>query len=649
MEDTSVSEGGAEVDRIRDEQRRRWQAGDHVLIEDYLRRSPDLNDSTEAVLDLIYGEYVLREEQGEQPRADDYYRRFPDLQPRLERLFRLDQALLKTPLPPLPETSVDLPAQARQTTIDHPGTAKPLTPGTLPRMIGKYPVVSALAEGGQGQVFRGVHPTLGRNVVIKLGRQPIPAEGPGRDRLSREGKMLAELDHPNLVRVYDFDVEDNRPFLVMECVVGRTLDQYLNQEKPTPEEAARLVAQAARALAFAHRRGITHLDVKPQNLLIDDKGTVRVVDFGLARLERYGEAAEDGDLLRGTVTYMAPEQARLETDRIGPRSDVYALGGVLYFLLVGQAPHTGRTFLDALGKAAKGGWDPGALERAKVPASLRAICRRAMALEPEQRYARAEDLADELEAFLARPRRRRMLLGIGLGIVLLAGLTLFLGRQTAPAPRPAEESAPCLAVHVWRGKGYLDVEKAIPVRTGDKVRIEATVPEGLFATLFVRSSEGKLLELSRLRTEAEPGQLSDPLDPNVATLLVGPAGTELVLLCARRDRPVTLEEMEPLGAWQTWEDLPPESVLRMTSMGVRVLGLNPSLSGKLNQPDPQEIENEEREEIIMKLKGGTRPRGPQVNQPNPEGNVKRKLELLRKRLVGMDLIEGLAYGHSSAP
>jgi serine/threonine protein kinase len=195
-------------------------------------------------------------------------------------------------------------------------------------------VIAPLDAGGQGLVYRGLHPTLGRDVVIKLSRA---AGGPAdRDRLQEEGRILADLEHPNLARVYDLDVHDGRAFLVMEYVRGPHLEQFARQRPPSPRQAAALVAPVAQALAAAHRRGVVHRDVKPKNILIDEAGRPRLIDFGLARLEdAWHQAPSEEGEVAGTLAYMPPEQAR-DAAEVGPRSDVFSLGGVLYFLLTGK-------------------------------------------------------------------------------------------------------------------------------------------------------------------------------------------------------------------------------------------------------------------------------------------------------------------------
>ncbi len=208
-----------------------------------------------------------------------------------------------------------------------------------PDAIGKYKVVGRIDGGGEADVYRVIHIKLGNDLVLKLSRQPVGTDD--RSGLIEEGRLLVDLEHPNLVRIYDLDFHQDRPFLVMEYVHGRNLEDYARDEPVTGRRAAELVAKLAAVMDVAHRRGITHCDIKPKNVLMDGRGEPRLIDFGMARL-RHGWSDLRHPTWGGTLAYMAPEQARLEIDRIGPRSDIFALGGVLYFLLTGLAPFSGK-------------------------------------------------------------------------------------------------------------------------------------------------------------------------------------------------------------------------------------------------------------------------------------------------------------------
>lgn len=275
-----------------------------------------------------------------------------------------------------------------------------------PSHIGKYPVVKELGGGGQAKVYLGIHPTLGIQVAIKLSRGM--SLGGGADvcnQVRSEGRILAELDHPNLARVYDLDIHHGRAFLVMEFVLGRNLAQASKEKKFTPQQAANLLAQVARAVAILHQKGIIHQDLKPQNLVLDDRGRPRIIDFGLARI-RQAWTDELGQPQGGTPAFMAPEQACGEIDLLGPACDIFALGAILYFLLIGQPPFGGSNRAEVLDRVRRCDFDRTALRKAGVSRRLEEICLHALAKVPGDRHSSALDLADDLDQFARRSRKR---------------------------------------------------------------------------------------------------------------------------------------------------------------------------------------------------------------------------------------------------
>jgi serine/threonine protein kinase len=171
---------------------------------------------------------------------------------------------------------------------------EPAPAGSTPATVGKYPVVGRLGGGGQGEVYRAVHPELGQDLVIKLARQPLGPGGIDHDFLAAEGRLLAGLRHDNLVRVYDLGVHDGRVFLAMEFVRGCTLEQHAGRGPLNPRRAAAMVGELARAVGYLHGRGVVHQDLKPQNVLVDESGRPRLIDFGLARLRDAWAGDADG-------------------------------------------------------------------------------------------------------------------------------------------------------------------------------------------------------------------------------------------------------------------------------------------------------------------------------------------------------------------
>ncbi|HEV3262881.1 MAG TPA: protein kinase [Gemmataceae bacterium] len=451
----------------------------------------------------------------------------------------------------LEETTSEQPATVAEWTAGREASTQPLA---QPQWIGKYRVVERLAGGGQAEVFRAVHPNLpGRDVVIKWAHQHLPPFV--QQMLITEGGVLARLDDPGLVRVYDADVHEGRPFVVMEYVAGRTLQQQLNQERPTVRQAAALVAELAHTLAGVHRHGVYHRDLKPANVLIDAAGRLRLADFGLALMEEsWGPPDRPEGFVAGTFQFMAPEQAEGRTNRIGPRTDVFGLGALLYALLTGRSPYQGadRKELQEQARQAKV-VPPRQLNRA-VPRPLERICLKALAADPERRYASAS----QLEAALRRYLRRRRSAAALAGLVLLGGSALGLhfglpphADQTAPPEAPAVLSGD-LIVRVWspgvdgkRGLPVDDVDRgALPVRNGESVHVEARLNQpGYVYLLWVdgRGAVDTLYPWSRdddLRTPPpyqEPRQVvHSPAQEAKGWPVEGKSGLETVLLLARR-------------------------------------------------------------------------------------------------------------------
>ena len=261
-----------------------------------------------------------------------------------------------------------------------PTRASRSAPGAVPFdlapgcRVGRYAVLGRLDEGGEALLYRVLHVELGKPFVLKLARRRIDRASIAGTGLAAQGRLLAELDHPGLVPVVDLDIHEGRPFLVMDYVPGLNLAQYAAQRPQTPRQAAAIVADVARVVAFLHGRGIIHQDIKPKNLLIDESGRPRVIDFGQARL-RHAWSEPRAEASGGTLAYMSPEQAEGDGERITTRTDVFGLGAVLYELLCGRPPYQAPT-LTALGELAPGPRDPvpGRSTAASPAGSRRSAC-----------------------------------------------------------------------------------------------------------------------------------------------------------------------------------------------------------------------------------------------------------------------------------
>ncbi|MEZ6186961.1 MAG: serine/threonine-protein kinase [Planctomycetota bacterium] len=262
-------------------------------------------------------------------------------------------------------------------------------------LVGPYRLLERVGIGGMGLVFRAQHSATGQVVALKTFR--LDADPDLKARFHREYEAQRRLDHPNLVPVLDRGAHQGRPWFVMEFASGGDLSQRLREERVLePRTAARIARDLARGLAHAHDQGVLHRDIKPANVLFDDKGNPKLVDLGIAKLIGAETLTLSGDLL-GTPAYMSPEQGLGERALIGPRSDVYSLGVLLYRMLTGCVPFSAEGAMDLIALVATAEpVDPRELAE-HVPDELAELCSQLLAKDPEARMS-----ARELEAALGR-------------------------------------------------------------------------------------------------------------------------------------------------------------------------------------------------------------------------------------------------------
>jgi serine/threonine protein kinase/WD40 repeat protein len=463
--------------------RRLWEAGGPVRVEEFLARDPALQLGEESVLDLLYQECILREERGEHPAADEYVRRFPTLEKSLRQQFALDQILASQGRPPNPAADTSWPA-----TIG--GGLVPEVPPTVPSFsaapadvrVPGYEVLEVLGRGGMGVVYKARQVKLNRLVALKMILAGAHAGAEERKRFQAEAEAVARLAHPNIVQIYEVGEHDGLPYLALEYCPGGSLDKKLDGTPLPSAHAARLIETLARAVQAAHEQHIVHRDLKPANVLFrtESKGlrteeklspqssvlsTEEVLspvisDFGLAKkLDEVGRTASGA--VMGTPPYMAPEQARGDSQAIGPAADVYALGAVLYECLTGHPPFKAATSVETLRQVAENEPVPPRQLQPDLPRDLETVCLKCLHKSPARRYASAAALADELRRFLdgrpilARPTRiwergvkcaRRQPLAASLlglvGLVTLVGITaVTLAWRRAEAEAGARRAA----------------------------------------------------------------------------------------------------------------------------------------------------------------------------------------------------------------
>ena len=282
------------------------------------------------------------------------------------------------------------------------GNESPRTGRTGPslRSFGDYELLEEIARGGMGIVYRARQVSLNRMVAIKMIRSGDVAEEDEIRRFQAEAESAACLQHPHIVGIHEVGQWEGQYYFSMEYVSGVSLAQLARQGPRPPKQVAQYVRQIAEAIDFAHRHGVLHRDIKPSNVIIDERDQARVTDFGLAkRIETDQKLTQTGQIL-GTAPYMAPEQAAGATDRVGPLSDVYSIGAVLYELLTGRPPFKGRTPLETLTQVCER--DPKLPRQLNpnTPRELEMICLKCLEKNPQDRYASAMSLADDLERYL---------------------------------------------------------------------------------------------------------------------------------------------------------------------------------------------------------------------------------------------------------
>ncbi len=277
------------------------------------------------------------------------------------------------------------------------GVGRALAP-MLPKLryFGDYELLEEVARGGMGVVYRARQVSLERTVAVKMMRPGLLATEAEIQRFHTEAKTAAGLQHPNIVAIHEVGEFDGLHYFSMDFVEGPSLAELVHEKALSPAEAARYVQILAETVQYAHSRGILHRDLKPSNVLVDASGRPRVTDFGLARPLAGDSGGSLGGAVAGTPAYMAPEQAGGEQRRLGPATDVYALGAILYELLTGHPPFRGATQMETVRMVLeKEPVSPRALN-SEVGRELEAVCLKCLRKEPGQRYGSAAELAEEL-------------------------------------------------------------------------------------------------------------------------------------------------------------------------------------------------------------------------------------------------------------
>lgn len=412
-----------EAERLYERARALPPAERAALLDDACRDDPRLLEELQSLLD-------------EADRAEVFFERLTD------RVFADTDSIVEAVL------------QGSGRGAGSPAVSPDLPPG---RTVGHFRIVERIGAGGMGTVYRARDTRLEREVALKFLPPDLGASRDAEERLFVEARSAAALEHPNVCTVHEIgETEDGRPFIAMALYKGETLKDRIRKGPLPPEDPAAIAIQIARGLAAAHERGIVHRDVKPGNVILTTDGTVKLLDFGLARLAEATLTLPGAT--PGTVAYMSPEQTR--GDPLDRRTDLWSLGVVLYEMLAGIRPFRGGNDRAVIQAIRHDEPEPLAKARPGAPEALQRIVERLLRKDPEARYGTAGELLADLERggapagrsprlALAQTRRPALLAGTTAALLSLAGMAVWLagrGEESVPASTVQSAEKPSIAV-----------------------------------------------------------------------------------------------------------------------------------------------------------------------------------------------------------
>jgi hypothetical protein len=380
------------VELVKIDLERHWQKRRKGKVEAYLKALPELAVAG-VVPDLILAECRARRRAGAPVDRARLVERFPE---HAGQLGDLDEASA-----PPPSTRVPAPSSREglaSTLSDAP--RPPSAPPSLPEQFGRYRILKKLGQGGMGSVYLAHDSQLDRQVALKVPLFTAGGKPEVLERFYREARAAATLSHPNICPVHDVGTIDGTPYVTMAFIEGKSLAELIPGDKGLPQkEVAAVVRKLALAMQEAHARGIVHRDLKPANVMINQRSQPVIMDFGLARREQEEARLTKSGSVLGTPAYMSPEQVSGDVKAVGPASDVYSLGVILYELLTGELPFTGPA-MAMLGQILTQEPPRPSTLRPNLDPALEAVCLKAMAKKVAARYASMGELAAALTAYL---------------------------------------------------------------------------------------------------------------------------------------------------------------------------------------------------------------------------------------------------------
>lgn len=344
-------------------------------------------DSHDEQLALLLADLTDRAQRGEPVNLDEVCQKHPAVADELKQLWGAVMVA----------DAVGGSSEASQSGHD---SAAEIMDLALPCRLGDYEMLEELGRGGMGVVFRARQLSLNREVAVKMILRGAMASDADHTRFQAEAAAAARLDHPGIVPVYETGVIAGRPYFTMKRIEGKTLSQLLADGPIPSKQAAEILLAVSRAIHFAHQQGVLHRDLKPSNILIDNDGLPHVTDFGLAKQTSDPNSLTRTGAILGTPSYMPPEQAAGQRGQLGPASDVYSLGAILYHMLTGRPPFQAATPVDTVLLVLEQDPVPPRVLNPAADRDLEHITLRCLQKPTDLRYASSAGLANDLEAWL---------------------------------------------------------------------------------------------------------------------------------------------------------------------------------------------------------------------------------------------------------
>jgi|GEM_PF-476651 len=375
--------------------------------------------------------------------------------------------------------------------------------------IGQYRIVGQLGQGGMATVYKAYHPSLDRHVAIKILHSAFKDDETFYSRFQREAQIVAKLEHPHIVPVYDFDANESEPYLVMKFIEGETLKRRMKRQSLTLEQTLNILPSIADALTYAHDRGILHRDIKPSNVMLDTNEVPYLADFGLARIASSGESTMSQDVLIGTPNYISPEQAKGIS--LGPATDIYSLGILLYEIVVGRVPYSADTPYAVVHDHIYKPLPIPTEVNPDVPPQVEQVLLKALAKDPDDRYASANGMLADFERAVRDANMSE-----------LSVTNLRVDRLSAPdpSPPPSIASPENTLVDV---SGSTQGDGSTPTYSQDEI------------TTSMRELAEAMKELKELQSQAE-SSTSRPAIEAVNNSTVSRPNVKLLLRRRRRRR-----------------------------------------------------------------------------------------------------------------